>query len=46
MTAQKRFAWRSRNIEAVNYADIADIKRYWNDKEDIMILEHKETDAS
>lgn len=35
MTAQKRFAWRSRNIEAVNYADIAEMQ-YGNDLEENM----------
>lgn len=33
MTAQKRFAWRSRNIEAVNYADVAEMQ-YGNDLEE------------
>lgn len=35
-----------RDTGAINTLRIVDIKRYRNDKEDIMILEHKETDAS
>lgn len=35
MTAQKRFAWRSRNIEVVNYADIAEMQ-HGNDLEENM----------